>query len=203
MKIIGIMGKAGAGKTTLAKEIANKLGGIARVGGGRKEFSRTQIVQIDAFAAPLKEFIQELCGFTYNQMYGTEKDVIDPGYGVTPRYVMQQFGTDFVRKVLGEGFWIKKLKKRIDEARRAGVLLFIIDDVRMQNEADFIIQEGTLVHVIRPNREVKLGAIESEHESEKIADAPGAMIFNNEGPIEELADRFFDQRRTIAKIPSN
>ena len=203
MKTIGIMGKAGSGKTTLAKEIANKIIGIARGYGGRKEFSRTQIVQIDAFAAPLKEFIQELCGFTDNQLYGTEKDIIDPRYGITPRYVMQQFGTDFVRRVLGEDFWIRKMEERIDRAKGLGVRLFIIDDVRRQNEADFIMQEGTLVHLIRQSNTVELGDIESKHESEEIPNVPGAMIFNNEFPIEELADRFFDQRMTIAKMHNN
>ena len=197
MKVIGIMGKAGSGKTTLASEITSK---VMRIGCGYGASLRKKPVQIDSFAAPLKDFIKKLCDFTDDQLYGTEKDVVDPRYGVTPRYVMQQFGTDFVRKVLGEDFWIMKMQERMAVAKRRGVRLFIIDDVRLQNEAVFIKQEGTLIHVIRENSTVELGAIESKHESELPPDAPWAMVFNNEGPIEKLADKFFDQRMAIVKM---
>ncbi len=52
-----------------------------------------------AFADPLKEAVMALYDMSYAQVYDEAlKDVIDPRYGVTPRKILQELGTDFVRE---------------------------------------------------------------------------------------------------------
>ena len=46
------------------------------------------------FADPLKNAIGEIFGFSYEQLHGKEKEIVDPFWGVTPRELFQKIGTE-------------------------------------------------------------------------------------------------------------
>lgn len=125
MKIIGILGPAGSGKTTVANYLTEKY--------GAKKYS---------FAEPLKEIARHTLGFTDDQLYGSQsqKETIDPRYGFSPRWFLQRLGTEGVRNVMGENFWWQYCLARIYVDKPA---LAVIEDVRFVNEATGLLFEGT------------------------------------------------------------
>lgn len=140
--IIGLSGAARSGKTTvgdaLKSHIRNKLGSAA---------------ECFAFADPIREVAKSLFMF---EDYEVWKDqVIDPDFGVgggiTGREFMEQFGTEFVRQRLGSQFWVRHLAKRISRHEKAyescclGNTFAIVTDVRFENEAQFIRENGGIV----------------------------------------------------------
>lgn len=132
MLIIGLVGSKGVGKDTTADYLVAKYG-----------FTKT------AFADPLKKTCEALLGI--DAKYFTDpllKEQIVPQWDVTPRYVMQRLGTDVVRKLFGEDFWIRHLSYRLDTSDQSFV---VVSDVRFKAEADFVkSKNGTLVRVVRP-----------------------------------------------------
>jgi len=74
-------------------------------------------------------------------------------YTVSPRQMLQWVGTECVRDVVGDNFWVEQ----------APTSAVVIPDVRFENEADFCRLNGVMVHVSRPNQEV---IAESGHISE-------------------------------------
>ena len=112
-----------------------------------------------SFAAPLKDGVMAMYGFTREQVYGTLKDVVDPRYGCTPRYVLQRVGTEFFRNLHatmlpecdlgGVTLWIKRMVDQI-KALPAGSIV-MIDDLRFPDELQALRTLGaTVVKVTRP-----------------------------------------------------
>ena len=132
--IIGFMGLAGAGKTTAACALQAACTGNAA---------------IHSFASPLKEAVKHLCLFSDEQVYGDldAKSLIDPRWGFSPRQAMQMIGTDCVRKMLCEDFWVRRMRLAVEQSK-ADVI--IIDDVRFGDEADLI--KGLGGHVVMIKR---------------------------------------------------
>ncbi len=133
--IIGLTGKSGAGKDEVAKRLVLKHG-----------FSRL------AFADPLKIAARHIFGLSDAQLWGAEKDKIDPYWGMTPGQLMQRLGTECLRNGfapvpgIGEDVWIKALFRKVEPGRD-----YVITDVRFPNEADEIKRWGGKIYrVIRP-----------------------------------------------------
>lgn len=72
--------------------------------------------------ACFKPAIAEWFGFSFEQMNGDLKEVVDPRWGISPRELMQVFGTDLMRgdlnrhlpeleKKVGKSLWIKIFKE--------------------------------------------------------------------------------------------
>lgn len=102
--IIGIAGKKRVGKDTAGTFI-------------QKNFDYTPY----AIATPLKQCIGALMGFDRNNLYGDSKDQICSVYEISPRFVLQIFGTEIMRnrftkyfptlKIFCENFWTRRLLK--------------------------------------------------------------------------------------------
>lgn len=122
MKIIGLLGPAGSGKSTIAEHLVGKYGAVRR-----------------AFATPLKQIVQRAFDLTDDQLYGSqeEKERIDPRYNVSARWLMQRIGTEGFRSVLGRDFWWSYCLKQIFDE---GHDVVVIDDVRFPNEAAGLLQ---------------------------------------------------------------
>jgi hypothetical protein len=157
MKLIGFCGPAGAGKTTCAK----LLGG-----------------SILSFASPLKRCVGDLFKFSYEQLYGNLKEVVDGRYGVSPRLVMQRFGTEFVRSTVPD-LWETLMREKLIHRIEKGYNFILIDDCRFPTEQKLIEDMGGVIcEITRPGYEY------SSHASEQGVEA-GFGIYND-GTIEEL-----------------
>jgi hypothetical protein len=143
-KLIGLTGKAGVGKTTLAEY-----------------FSDNEKFKIMSYATPLKEALSVMTGedislFTDHSLKEQEIKWI----GRTPRQIMQLFGTDFVRDMIHPDFWVLRMKQELLKSQDD----IIIDDIRFDNEADLVRELGGLV--IHMNRNTPFSVF-SNHKSEK------------------------------------
>lgn len=146
MKIIGLTGKKGSGKDTVADYLVKHHGFVKL-----------------SFAAPLKEICSILFGFTESQMNDhTLKETVDSRWGVSPRQVLQFVGTSLFRngmeKLIPEmkdNFWIEIMKRKIEETVKtvryrskyendnAYVVPYypekiVITDIRFDNEAKLV-----------------------------------------------------------------
>ena len=164
--LIGFAGVAGSGKTTLAQHLEKRWG-----------YNRT------SFAAPLKEALQGLFMLSKEQLTDFDaKEAIDPRWGYSPRTLMQTFGTNFIREMIDEDFWVKRMGYLIEEQHQYSKI--VIDDVRFPNEANLIrVAGGKIIHVIRDDNPYQTS--NPNHASEQILDilTGDFTVTNNEGQL--------------------
>lgn len=127
--IIAISGKKGHGKDMLGSILIDEY-----------NFKR------DYFARPIKESAKRIFGFTEEQVNGSLKEEIDKYWGFSPRWAIQQIGTDLFRENIDKDVWIKSLKRRIKKFDKD---LIVITDARFPNEVDAIRELGGIVFRIK------------------------------------------------------
>lgn len=142
--IIGLAGKKESGKTTAAQSIVDSL--------GFKKLS---------FAEPVKKMIDSLL-FDLGCTETGKKDLAQY-IQVTKRYLYQTLGTEWGRKMIHPNIWLMIADIRVIEVIDIGYEHIVIDDVRFENEADYIRERGgVIIHIER------LGLVSTdEHFSEK------------------------------------
>lgn len=125
MQIIGLSGKIGTGKTTMANHM------IERLGDGWKRI---------AFGDILKEEASDLFGFPIDWAYDHKSwvwPVSDkfnpPETDMSIRSILQWWGTD-VRRKQDPGYWSDKMQDRLYQEKRSGTLGVVVDDCRFLNE---------------------------------------------------------------------
>ena len=127
MRIIALCGVKRSGKDTVADYLV-----------ARHAFKKVEI------ARPLKDVLRIMFDFTDEQLDGDCKEVELPRYGpgVTPRRIMQHFGTEMMQsdicKVapdLGRSIWVDKsirtTRSHVDQGHDV-----VISDMRFLHEAD-------------------------------------------------------------------
>jgi hypothetical protein len=131
--VIGILGKAFAGKTTLAKQLEAR--GWKRV----------------RFGGPVKEMLKVL-GLTDAQVDGDEKEVpLEILGGQTSRHAQRSLGTDWGRDTIHPDLWANVWLATVKKHLAAGHNV-VCDDVRFPNELQAVrILGATVVRVRRPN----------------------------------------------------
>lgn len=173
MKLIGLTGKAGAGKDTLASLILEHTTGTTR-----------------AFADPLRRAAKEIFGLTDDQMTDRVlKEQVIPYWGKSPRRLLQLLGTESVRDVFGTDTWVKNADLRLQALERTEadealpIEVVVWTDCRFPQEAEWIRANGGIViEVRRPDVEPV-----ATHSSEQ--GLPAALVdgvFWNNGTIDEL-----------------
>tara|TARA_B100000123_G_scaffold271526_1_gene251590 strand:+ start:488 stop:838 length:351 start_codon:yes stop_codon:yes gene_type:complete len=85
--IIGLAGKKGSGKDTIADYLCAHYGFINY-----------------GFGDPIKEIGRIMFDFTDEQLYGSKKEIIDTKWGISPRDFFQKFGTEYGQFILPEHF---------------------------------------------------------------------------------------------------
>lgn len=164
--LIGITGKAGAGKDELAKILCGKHG-----------FKRT------AFADPLKAAAAVAFGID-GSMFHTQggKIEFDWDWHMTNRRILQDFGETMCQR-FGADFWVKRW---LMEYRALQDI--VVTDVRKDIEATAIQKLGGVI--IQINRECAgLQGDEANHVSERgVSQGLVDWTIFNDGSLDDLAD---------------
>lgn len=197
-KIIGLAGKKGCGKSTLASHLRWYLDGAV-------EYS---------FALPLKRAIREVFGFDDKQLGlspdpDNTKESRDEFWGETPRKIMQVVGTELFRDKLAELFpdnerfgkgniWISAFEKWLQGNTKHEHV--IVSDVRFPNEAEAIRKLGGEIWLIeRPS----LSAQTDSHSSEQIQFSPDRVIVNDATSVDDFVKSFFPFHKTTVVTQSD
>lgn len=133
-KIIGICGFMGSGKDTIADYLVNNHG-----------FRR------ESFANSLKDAVAAAFNWDRDMLEGRSKqsrewrEQVDPWWAkrldipnLTPRWVLQYFGTDVVRNKFHDDMWIASLENRLAKSSDD----IVITDCRFPNELKAIWNAG-------------------------------------------------------------
>lgn len=125
--IVAICGYKRSGKDTIADYLAFKY-----------NFKKMHI------ADPMKDVCAILFNLNYDQLHGDLKDVKDVTWGVTPRRIMQFFGTELMQNEIqgllpdvGRTFWIRSLCSKIKNQSTP----IVIPDVRFHHEINALRHE--------------------------------------------------------------
>lgn len=182
IKIIGICGYKQSGKDTVG-EFLNIYYNFNRL----------------SFADPMKEACGSLFGFNKEQLWGDKKEIVDEYWKITPREVLQKFGSEIFRDRLqefypdlewvGKDFWVKRFIKDIKKYKKV-----VVADCRFPNECKAIKNEGGFVW-----RVVRDGYKGDGHQSEKALDNYNDYnkIFYNNGTIKQLYKQVENELKKI------
>jgi len=135
--IIGICGFIGSGKDTVADYLVNL-----------HHFRR------ESFANTLKDAVAQVFGWDRTMLEGRTKmarewrEQVDSWWAdrlgiphLTPRYILQQWGTEVCRNGFHDDIWIASLENKLRNSRDD----VVISDCRFPNEIQAIKQSGGLV----------------------------------------------------------
>lgn len=130
--IIGLAGKVGAGKTTIAKMMEERDGFVIRT-----------------YAYPLKKSLSALTGLSMNYFTDIKlKEIPLDVIGKSPRQLMQLMGTEFVRDLVHKDFWTHRMAQTLNNMD--STVDVVIDDCRFENETALVrSMGGTVVHLLR------------------------------------------------------
>lgn len=140
--IVGFVGLIGAGKDTAADYLVNFHG-----------FRR------DSFAGTLKDAVAAVFGWDRVLLEGRTKEArewreqVDPWWSkrlgmphLTPRWILQYWGTDVCRKHFHDDIWIASLENKMSKTKDN----IVISDVRFPNEINAIHNAGgTVIRIKR------------------------------------------------------
>lgn len=179
--LIGLVGKAGSGKDTLADEIS--VDGWVKV----------------AFADSLKHMCMDYLGLSYDDAYTQEgKMRFNKTWGMTNRAILQKVGTEAMRNGFDNDVWVKilkiKVKKMLNEGKKV-----VVTDCRFDNECQMIEDlGGIVVEVVRDSQSQNLSAVEQKHASEQSVNRKFvAFTVNNNGEKSELRNVFNNEMKMV------
>ena len=168
-KLIGLAGKAGAGKDTVADYLWEKEGAIKI-----------------AFADPLRLAASAIFGLSVESFTDRAlKEELVEYWGISRRDMCQLLGTEATKPVFGADIWLKRWFLSFSMVRDTDHV--VVPDVRFDVEADAIRRlGGVIIHIVRPG--AGLSGASGEHSSEAgvKSRADGDRYLLNDGSVEEL-----------------
>ena len=220
MVIIGLVGKAGAGKDSVADVLVEELdfvkAGFAdplrRMCCAWFDWDFGQITRLEYKEAPSKHdplwllhvdpdqiALEEFGSKTYGFSILTGLRHIEPGW--TRRRILQHVGTEVFRAIDAD-FWVKKA---INELRNVGALARVVfTDLRFENEAAAIRNEKGAVWFIEKigGEGTKSAAHSSEEAIDRIGGRADVRITVTAGDMETLQDLARFSGRQAVKVGS-
>ena len=177
--IIGLVGYIGSGKGTVGDILVREH--------GYHQF---------AFADALKDAVATIFTWPRGLLEGDSnasrafRERVDVwwshklGYEVTPRLILQKFGTEACRNGIADNIWIAALEKRIH-----GYEDVVISDCRFPNEIDFIRSAGGIIVRVKRGDDPSPEELSKMHISETAWNSydPNYVI-HNEGTKDELKE---------------
>jgi|GEM_PF-531898 len=157
MKIIGISGKIGCGKSTVARRVAERLGWRVTSFGARL---KDEVAELFRFPREWCDTIEgkdrvvdmgeaDICSVARIVVHGKDGKVPQ---GMTVRELLQVWGTE-VRRARDPDYWVKAMEDFL--GRNHGG--WVIDDVRFPNEAKYIRDLDGLLARLDPYQGWELG----------------------------------------------
>jgi hypothetical protein len=169
MRLIGLTGKAGCGKDTVAEYLIT-----------RHKFIHYK------FAGPLKDM---LAAIGVDCTTPERKNIPEGRFGkTTPRRMMQTLGTEWGRCCVHPDMWVILAKQFIESliADASEPVSVVISDVRFENEATMInVYHGTVWHIGRN----EIPEVESHVSEEGIQGCGGDEVIYNNGTLQDLYDQ--------------
>jgi hypothetical protein len=170
LRIIGLTGFAGTGKDTV-----------------REMLERDHDFCGFAFADPIRQMLRALMDENgIHSAYMDErrlKETTIPGLGVSYRYMAQTLGTEWGRNCMGPTFWTDIAAQHLAALRQSGGRLFVVSDVRFDNEAQWIKDAGGEIWRISRQAAEPVRAHASEAEIDRIRHD---QWIHNDGTVEDL-----------------
>lgn len=191
-KVIAICGFKRSGKDTVADYVSKAY-----------QYEKRKI------ADPLKKVCEYLFDLSYEQTDGNGKEVVDERWGVTPRQIMQFFGTEVMQYRMADlipsmdrKFWIKRFVN--DSAEYCVSKRIVVSDLRFLHEFSHVKEAfgaKTVVFRIINNRVEQ----NDQHESEKEwLSIPADYVINNDGCLEELHSKIDAIMKSLTmEVPKN
>jgi len=191
--IIGICGLIGSGKGTVADHLIDQ-----------HNFKKI------SFADKLKDAVAEMFDWPRHMLEGVTpqsrdwRERPDAFWSneldslITPRYVLQVFGTECMRQGFYDGIWVSLVKKKIQENPTTN---WVIPDTRFPNEVDMIKSVGGQVWCIQRGEnpqwfdDYKLNGTEPKeiHASEWAwANSAFDLVIENNASMSELHQKIVD-----------
>jgi hypothetical protein len=175
---IGLTGPAGCGKDTVAEKLDACLNFVSSQSGSCKK------IRVMSLADPLKAVCNIALGLETSDMYTQEgkKRLATLYPHMTHREILQKVGTECFRATFGPDVWVTALKYH---AIRNGVDIVIVPDVRFDNEAAMVKENGVLISII-PGFPGYQKIEQSDHSSEKGVTLPPELIVMNDSTREQM-----------------
>lgn len=169
--LIGITGRAGAGKDTVADYLWESNG----------------FIKI-AFADALRSAAGHIFGLgLVNFLDRDMKEAEVEYWGMSPRRMLQLLGTEATKPVFGDDIWLKRWFLSYSAVMNTDPV--VVPDVRFDVEAEAIRRlGGVIVHLTRPGTD--LGGVSATHASEAgVTAQPGDLYLVNDGSIYDLSHK--------------
>jgi hypothetical protein len=133
--LIGLCGKAGCGKDTMAQYFTMDAG-----------------LQRYALAQPMKQALTAMLdvppGMIEDRVY---KETVIPWVGKSPRQLLQTLGTEWGRDLVNKDLWVNLMVHRWEVVQSLGLPGMVVTDVRFPNEAEKIkLRGGHIYRIHRP-----------------------------------------------------
>ena len=196
--IIGVCGLIGSGKDTIAEHLIKD-----------HKFHKT------SFADKLKDAVGSMFDWDRDMLEGkTEpsrqwREQADPfwtaeaGFEVSPRYLLQRFGTECMRNGFYDGIWVSLVKQKIIDNPNIN---WVLPDTRFPNEAKMLHEVGGHVWRVKRGQDPKWFTEYVEFDTEPSDIHPSewawahtkfSQTLENNGTIDELRSQVANHLASI------